>query len=142
MPPEDRPGYGIVMFDLNDLKRINDEFGHDKGDLYLKSACDLICRVYRHSPVFRVGGDEFVAVLHGEDYGLRDRLLKIFDRRCRETAALAGRPWERVEAARGMAVFDPLSDGGVEDVLRRADENMYDHKRAMKAGRAEGSWAT
>ena len=41
--------FAIGMFDCNDLKRINDEFGHDRGDTYLKAACRLICRIFQLS---------------------------------------------------------------------------------------------
>jgi GGDEF domain-containing protein len=54
------------MFDLNDLKHINDRYGHERGDEYIVNCCRLICQVFKHSPVFRIGGDEFVALLRGE----------------------------------------------------------------------------
>ena len=47
------------------LKLINDTYGHEKGDIYLKTACNAICDVFRHSPVFRMGGDEFAVLLQG-----------------------------------------------------------------------------
>lgn len=61
-----RPGFAIVMFDCDGLKKVNDDYGHEKGDLYLQNACRLICRVFAHSPVFRIGGDELVALLEKE----------------------------------------------------------------------------
>ena len=134
MPPE----FAICMFDCNDLKLTNDTYGHDKGDIYLKAACSLICRVFRHSPVFRVGGDEFVAVLKGEDYNNRKDLLERFDSRAAEISSKAENPWERVDVAKGIAEYDPVLDNGVDDVLRRADELMYQAKRRMKAERNEG----
>lgn len=48
--------FGFVLLDLNNLKAINDNFGHEKGDLAIKKLCDIICEVFVHSPVFRVGG--------------------------------------------------------------------------------------
>ncbi|MCR4990492.1 MAG: GGDEF domain-containing protein [Lachnospiraceae bacterium] len=68
-----RPGYkfAIVMVDVNFLKDVNDKFGHASGDEYLKGCCKVVCQIYKHSPVFRVAGDEFVAILTGEDFDNR-----------------------------------------------------------------------
>ncbi len=132
-PGEEPPEFAICMFDCNDLKGINDLYGHDKGDLYLKNACMLICKTFQHSPVFRMGGDEFAACLQRDDYRNREDLLRWFEARIEEIDAQAKEPWERVDIAKGVAVFDPARDKTVDDVLRRADEEMYRHKRSMKA---------
>ncbi|MBQ5423407.1 MAG: GGDEF domain-containing protein, partial [Clostridiales bacterium] len=64
--------YGVVMCDINDLKKINDTRGHAYGNEAIQGASRLICDVYKHSPVFRIGGDEFVVILKGTDYENRD----------------------------------------------------------------------
>ncbi|MBQ9348348.1 MAG: GGDEF domain-containing protein [Oscillibacter sp.] len=61
--------FAVAVFDLNGLKQINDTQGHDAGDQYIKEGCSLICEVFSHSPVYRIGGDEFVAIMEGRDYG-------------------------------------------------------------------------
>ena len=48
--------FAIVVADANKLKYVNDHYGHEKGDLYLKTCCGVLCEVFRHSPVFRIGG--------------------------------------------------------------------------------------
>ena len=131
-PPENPPQFGIVMMDCNELKEINDAYGHDKGDLYLQSACRMICATFAHSPVFRVGGDEFVAMLQNADYENRDALVADFERRCRAYDGASENPWEHASIATGMAVFDPLVDENVESVFRRADERMYMQKKRTK----------
>ncbi|MCR5656764.1 MAG: GGDEF domain-containing protein, partial [Butyrivibrio sp.] len=60
--------FGIAMIDLNFLKKINDSFGHEKGDLAIQKLSRIICTIFAHSPVFRIGGDEFVVILKGSDY--------------------------------------------------------------------------
>ena len=126
--------FALLMADMNELKEINDEFGHDCGDKYLIGACMLICEVYKHSPVFRVGGDEFVVVLQGGDYDNRDELLDELRRRLRQTCVEEGRePWERFSAAAGMAVYSGANGETVERVLDLADERMYAEKARMKA---------
>lgn len=126
------PEFGFVIFDCNDLKQINDSHGHNHGDVYLKNACGLICRVFAHSPVFRLGGDEFGVILQGADYENREALMLQFDRAAREHNAAAAEPWDRVNISKGMAVFEPGRDKKVEDAMSRADEQMYADKHRYK----------
>jgi len=120
------------MFDCNWLKNINDAYGHERGDVYLKTASKYICRIFAHSPVFRLGGDEFAVLLQGDDYMNRESLLQRFDSTADEVNAEVSNPWEKISMARGIAVFLPDTDVEVGQVLRRADEQMYENKREMK----------
>ena len=126
--PGHAPEFAVCIFDCNNLKKINDQTGHDKGDIYLKETAAIICEVFDHSPVFRIGGDEFAAVLVNNDYQRREELLVLFDELCAKKRAKESEPWEQVDVARGMAVYDPKEDESVNDVVRRADKLMYDHK--------------
>ena len=130
--PEDPPRFAMVMLDCNELKEINDAFGHEKGDLYLQTSTHIICGVFAHSPVFRIGGDEFVAVLQNGDFDNRENLMKTFDNRASEINTFARNPWDRISLAKGLAVYDPSLDADVDDVLHRADEKMYADKKRMK----------
>ena len=130
--PEQRTAYGIVMFDLDGLKVINDRYGHERGDIYLQTACRLICRVFAHSPVYRVGGDEFCVLMQFADYKARDELILEFDREAAAWNEKAEQPWERIEVSRGMAVYRPERNETVEQVLDRADKAMYRNKRERK----------
>ena len=128
--------FAILMLDMNGLKRINDGYGHERGDIYLVGSCQLVCRVFKHSPVYRIGGDEFIVLLRGQDYENRDALAKELCSRFRALEADASlQPWERYSAAGGIAVYDPDSDADAESVQRRADEAMYRTKQELKQGR-------
>ena len=129
---QDQAEFAIVMFDCNELKEINDAYGHEYGDLYLQGSCRMICNVFAHSPVFRLGGDEFAALLKQEDYENRTSLLDEFDQAVKAHNRKAEKPWEKVSLARGMATFRPGVDTTVEEVLRRADQRMYRDKRLHK----------
>ncbi len=128
--------FGIVMADLNNLKKINDTYGHEHGNEYITGACHQICVTYQHSPVFRIGGDEFVVLLENSDYDANDELLtkikELFDENYSDTSK---KPWERYSAAVGMAVFDPEKDISMDDVFKRADSLMYKNKLESKMGR-------
>ena len=125
--------YAILVMNTNGLKQINDEHGHEKGDLYLLKACRIICEVFHHTPVFRLGGDEFAAVMSGEDYRNRTELVKLarkelLQAETNETAA----PWERISAAIGVTDYDRKKDRTVKAVLERAEKLMREDKRRMR----------
>ena len=122
----------IGIFDCNNLKSVNDQYGHEKGDMYLKNACQLICKVFDHSPVFRVGGDEFAVILMNGDFNNRDELVKLLEKKQHERNALVKNAWEKINVAYGIAVYDPELDDMISDTVRRADKVMYDNKRKMK----------
>ncbi len=126
---EEEPEFGIIVFDCNDLKQINDQYGHSRGDQHLKSTCQLICRVFSHSPVFRLGGDEFCAVLQQEDYANREQLQVLFEREIDIKNKAAVNSWEKISVASGLAVYEPESDETAEQVFSRADEQMYRNKK-------------
>lgn len=125
--------FGIAMVDLNDLKHINDTFGHDKGNISIIKLCTVVCSIFKHSPVFRVGGDEFVAILKNHDYEHREELKDQFKDAL--TALLDEEklhPWERISASIGIGVYDKNTDKTVSDVFKKADDLMYEDKKIMK----------
>lgn len=132
---KDSVEYAIGIFDCDDLKTVNDKNGHDKGDIYLKAASHLICHVFQHSPVFRIGGDEFAVILQNDDYRNRDDLALLFRKQSEEICDSTDLAWEQVRVAMGIAVFDPRSDDHVDDVVHRADKLMYEDKRIRKLNR-------
>lgn len=128
--------FGIIMIDLNNLKKVNDNYGHEHGNDYISGACHQICITYDHSPVFRIGGDEFIVLLENKDYDNRDVL---FDEMRAAFKAFAEddsrQPWERYSAAIGMAIYDQEKDSCMNDVFKRADELMYKDKMDSKMAR-------
>ena len=114
-------GVVLVLFDLNDLKHINDSYGHDKGDMYIMGCCAMICDTYKHSPVYRIGGDEFVVMLNGQDLENREALLSEIRAGFEESFRRAdAAPWERYSASCGMAGGESM-----DAVLKQADREMY-----------------
>lgn len=123
----------VTMIDLNNLKYINDNYGHEKGDIAIRNVCKLICDTFAHSAVFRIGGDEFAAVSESHDYLIIEQLVKSFKDRLDEL----GRDdnltlWEKTSAAIGYAVYDPSQDHAFVDTFKRADSQMYANKQIMK----------
>lgn len=118
---------GVAVFDLNDLKKINDNLGHDVGDEYIKEACKLICTVFDHSPVYRIGGDEFAAILEGADYKNRDNLLQLFNRHVQKNIDDGS-----VIISVGIAEYIKGRDNSYKRIFERADLGMYEQKKKMK----------
>ncbi len=127
-----KPEFAIGVFDCDNLKYINDFYGHDKGDIYIKKASQLICRTFQHSPVFRIGGDEFAVILENDDFRNREKLFAQFRKERAEIRASAEHEWEQANISMGAAVYDPETDPAVIDVARRADKAMYENKRLRK----------
>lgn len=128
--------FGIAMIDLNNLKEINDTYGHEHGNYAIKKLCHIICNIFVHSPVFRIGGDEFVVILNNPDYSIIYSLIANFKH---ELFMLEKNnnlePWEKISAAIGFASYDSKIDKSVNDVFIRAEKLMYENKREMKAGK-------
>ena len=127
--------FGICMFDCDNLKVINDKYGHEKGDVYLKTAAKAICEVFQHSPVFRIGGDEFTLILLNEDFKNRTELINLFKVNCNTVNEQAKNDWEQIHISIGCAVSELSNMASVDDVLRKADQLMYENKRKRKGSK-------
>ncbi|MBQ6987216.1 MAG: GGDEF domain-containing protein [Oscillibacter sp.] len=130
---DDGTEFAIAMIDMNDLKKFNDVYGHEQGNAAIIKLSRIACDTFKHSMVFRIGGDEFVVILLHKDYANRERLVQelqgALDTLQRDETL---EPWEKPNAAIGLATYDPEKDTTVEDVFRRADERMYQRKKQMK----------
>ena len=120
--------FALVVCDTNNLKRINDAEGHAAGDEYIKKSALLLCNIFVHSPVFRVGGDEFAVFLKGSDYSNRENLMKSLRAQVRENLQSKSGPI----VASGMSEYEPETDTLVSEIFDRADKDMYIDKRELK----------
>ena len=128
----------IIMIDVNYLKRVNDTYGHERGNEYLINACNLTCDIFGKEDVYRVGGDEFVVVLDGEKVPTCEEnvaRLRATIEKFRADESLE--PWEKVSAAIGVAYYEAGVDKSADEVFKRADSDMYKNKLAMKATRRD-----
>jgi diguanylate cyclase (GGDEF)-like protein len=121
------PCFAVAVCDVNGLKQVNDILGHKAGDAYIRAASRVVCNVFKHSPVFRIGGDEFVAILRGSDYERRVALLADMER-----IVQANKDDDGPVLACGISPFDPATDKCVAQVFERADKLMYAHKKELK----------
>ncbi|MCR5566343.1 MAG: GGDEF domain-containing protein [Clostridiales bacterium] len=135
---EGRADFSILMIDINWLKKMNDTYGHEQGNLYLQGAANLIRSVFGDDHLYRIGGDEFVIILEGKaQEGTEDRIRKFKEEIARLQADESLKPWEKISAAVGLARYEKGVYRETEEVLRKADEVMYADKMAMKAVRTD-----
>ena len=122
--------FALVLCDINGLKMTNDTLGHKAGDELIRSACRLICNVFSHSPIFRIGGDEFVAFLGSDDYHNKEALFARLRDQVHDNLNKNDGPI----VASGISVYEPMKDRKFADVLNRADTMMYEDKNHLKSG--------
>ena len=123
--------FGVVVLDVNDLKKTNDAHGHDVGNELIVASAGLICDIFKKSPVFRIGGDEFLVILQNSDLENREKLFEQFALR-RSNVFVNEEIKIPLRIALGFAEFDSSEDGCFEDVFKRADDAMYENKRTIK----------
>ena len=120
--------FALLIFDLNDLKLINDTYGHDTGDIYIKKSCEIINKFFPNNDIYRYGGDEFIVILQGNDY---DNRLKNIDEFNKFIESNIGS--DEPIIAVGFADFIVTRDNTLRTVFVRADEMMYNRKRKLKS---------
>lgn len=130
------PGIAIIMFDVNDLKLINDNQGHQKGDDLLVCSSEIIRTAMEsvEGACYRIGGDEFAGVLCSEDVTDRcENALANFAKAIDNYNAVKGQPF-CISIASGYAVYDKLQENEMlMDVYQQADVRMYENKKQIKA---------
>lgn len=133
---DDENAVGIVMFDVNDLKYVNDNLGHPLGDSMIRKAAEIISKAFGEDggECFRIGGDEFAVIIRGDDVKERyEKGMLVFD----EQSKLHNNSPDcrfRISIAHGFYIFNRESElEHIEDAYKMADKNMYETKRAMKS---------
>lgn len=119
----------IMLADLDDLKEINDTFGHQEGDKALKEVSDVFRKVFRESDIIaRIGGDEFVVIpidmIDSGTDAIIERLQKILTVHNAKTE----RTW-KITLSVGIAVYDPEAPQTIDELLAQADRLMYEQKK-------------
>ena len=118
----------IFTFDINEMKYINDYFGHEKGDEALKICYRCICYAFGQTgKCFRTGGDEFVFI-SDQGKNLEDARIRFEDLLKKEIQNLE----YPFSVAVGFASYDPFDEGAFREALRRSDEQMYVDKRETR----------
>lgn len=129
----DNPVFGVLVADINNLKKTNDTYGHDIGNELIVHSARILTETFKKSSVFRIGGDEFVVILKGNDLDKCHTLIEKMDAAFAEDYINVNETNVPVSIARGVAVYDPVVDKVYNDVFERADHAMYINKESMKS---------
>ena len=121
--------FAVLICDLNDLKKLNDTRGHSFGDEAIQRTSRMICNIFKHSPVFRIGGDEFSVLLTDQDFENSSALLKELKNESFENLRSRTGPI----VACGLGIYNPETDNSFNDVFKRADIEMYENKKEVKS---------
>jgi diguanylate cyclase (GGDEF)-like protein len=126
----------LVSFDVNDLKKLNDTKGHAAGDQLIIKASEVISKAFENefSTVYRIGGDEFVAIIDNKNAEKIYKLGKeIFQTTLEEFNALEEKPFN-LSIAYGCAYYDTVGKyTSLDEVLKASDEHMYKHKQVLQS---------
>ena len=123
-----RASFSLAVFDLNDLKGINDRYGHHYGDVIIKAAADVISSVFNVDNVYRIGGDEFIVI---EDDMSLDKMNKNIAKINKEVEKYNEKDSEHkgtLALSIGSTAFDENTDSSFREVFNRADDIMYRNK--------------
>ena len=123
--------FSVVVFDINQLKMINDDLGHDQGDRLIIETANEIREVFGGNRIYRIGGDEFVAILDNQDPSdLIAKLRIIIDKKNKVMPVFKDAGID-MSISVGFAAYNPETDKTYTDVFHRADNAMYADKRAF-----------
>ncbi len=119
--------FAVAVFDMNGLKKVNDNYGHEMGDRFIIGAASVIKKVFGSSNVYRIGGDEFISIIDScTERDIEDFFTRL-DTVTDEINSASNFPL-RLTISKGAAVFSPGSDTACNQVFKRADEAMYNDK--------------
>ena len=123
--------FAIGIFDINNLKQINDVCSHETGDGIIVQAADALSEVFSRDCLFRIGGDEFLAVLEGADEETVSRSRALLQEAVQRKNRHPVHPDAELSISKGFAVFNPQRDSDFLALFRRADQNMYSNKESF-----------
>lgn len=127
---------GVLMFDLNNLKKVNDNLGHEMGDRYIESfSAILACLQNEHINAYRIGGDEFCVIMEKTN---AVEMHQILERLEKDVNAYNEKHNIKISYARGYEISTRNHYYLMEELTKRADSCMYDNKRIMKGIRLDG----
>ncbi len=123
---------GLAMFDLNNLKKVNDFYGHEKGDRLIQQFVLLLRQsAYKKFFLGRFGGDEFIVIIQN----CNDCIMNAFLDRIRTAAEAVNKTAViQISYAHGYAISTREHYYLMDELLQEADKRMYDNKRKMKSG--------
>ncbi|HDP37388.1 MAG TPA: PAS domain S-box protein [Candidatus Atribacteria bacterium] len=125
----------LLYLDVDKFKEINDTYGHKEGDRILKKVVQLFKSTLREIDIIcRIGGDEFLLILPDNSLNnaplIRERLSKNLEKLNQKL----DKPY-KIDFSIGLSYYNPYNPLSIEELIRIADENMYEEKKKKKEGK-------
>jgi diguanylate cyclase (GGDEF)-like protein len=121
-------GKVLLYADLDELKAINDKFGHQEGDTALIETANILRKNYRESDIIaRIGGDEFVVFPIGTSGDCVEKILDRLQQAVEEDNVLNNRG-HKLSISAGTSFYNPDNPCSVDELLAFADRSMYENK--------------
>ena len=132
MAVEEKFSFTVIVADVNDLKKVNDTYGHEYGDMLIQNAATILKKVWGSDFIYRIGGDEFAIVYFDVEKELVENKILLFEDAIKNHNRQNSTEKLFLQMAIGMAIYNPEIDKAYMDVFRRADSAMYEDKRGKK----------
>lgn len=124
--------FTVIVIDINDLKKVNDNYGHEYGDILIKTGADLLKKVWKNNFIYRIGGDEFTIIYSDVEKELVEKDILLLEEEINNYNLKNDGEKLGLQMAIGMAIYDPENDLEYMDVFRKADIAMYENKKQKK----------
>jgi len=122
--------FSVAVFDINSLKEINDQYGHEYGDQIIVAAANAISSAFGVNNTYRIGGDEYVAFMENTDEAAMAEKMKQVDTAVAAYNASEEKSGVFLAVSKGASSFIPGQDTSFKEVFSRADKIMYNDKTA------------
>lgn len=130
--------FAVVVLDINNLKHMNDTYGHELGDRLISDSVSIMKKIFPQDRLYRIGGDEFVALLSAAEIPSCRAKLNEFQMEIASFNRTRRAYVEELHVAAGAAVYDEVRDKTYTSVFRRADSRMYKDKVSQKQQTRDG----
>lgn len=123
----------VLFLDLDGLKSINDKYGHDEGDAFIKAMANVLSQVHQHGQLLmRYGGDEFVVLSQGFSRKMADDYVAQIEAGIESYNAKSNHPY-KLDASMGYSIMKPEENMDLEALIETADQEMYKAKKEKKS---------
>lgn len=129
---KEKLNFVVAVIDINDLKKVNDTYGHEWGDVLIKNGAAIVKMVWGNEVVYRIGGDEFVAVCFDMKKEAVEKKMALFEKEIINHNRNNNQAKINLQMAIGVSMYNPETDKEYQDVFRRADSAMYEDKKQKK----------
>lgn len=132
MKNKEKFSFSVVVVDINDLKKVNDTYGHEYGDILIQNAATVLKTVFERKYIYRIGGDEFAVVCPDVKRETIEKQMQMLEKEIFNFNRSKNNDVLFLQMAVGMSAYDYETDKEYMEVFRRADEAMYENKKMKK----------